>query len=209
MGLAMTDGLRIGLCAVLAAAVAAVAIGSGPAAAGDAETITACFDRLPAGPDQDAAGDAITDYVALTEAASPCQAVVQDRMTACVAAADTAGDDPAAYYDCVGLGANACIDSDWAKSEFHRFACADIEETFWLGILDDGLDRLSATLKGADAPSRDDLKASFSAYRNEKCELLREVSKSEPLFSYAACSTEANARMAIDMRILGRAMKGR
>lgn len=178
------------------------------ATANEADEITSCFDGLPAGPG-DASGDAMTDYLVLAKAAGACHPVVQKNLKSCIEAADKRGDDPASYYDCVGLGANACIDSDWATSEFHKFACTDIEENFWVGVLEFGIEQVSPVLQSQNKPTADDLKTSFSAYRNEKCGLFREVSKSEPLFSYAACSTEATARMAIDIRILSRALRAR
>lgn len=186
---------------------------AGPLSAQDvgAEAVAQCFtgtalEALKARPGD----DELSRNLAEMAAGRHCHEVVAAVTGACVASVAERRDDPAAYYLCIGIAANPCIESQWATNEFRRVVCMDAEESFWLASLQADLEALRAVLDDKARASLDALEQAHFGHRNEKCGLARSIyDKNGPHAAYGACATEAAARTAIDLKVLRSAVSAR
>lgn len=136
------------------------------------------------------------------KAGSVCDKLASQIIEHCVAR-PAAADDSAEGQDryvCIGKVINPCWDSAWGTTEIRRIACVRTEEKVWLGLLNGHLKRLQKTLPPAMAERAGKMKKSFFNYRNDKCDLLKSLSKSnQPNLAYGTCMAETAARFALDL----------
>jgi hypothetical protein len=167
-----------------------------------AANIKSCFE----GPAAQAAAkgkgdDDLSRSLAEMAAGKLCEKPATEIIHACLAEVDAADEGAKDYYPCIGIVANPCIDSAWASSEFREVVCAGTEEQVWLDILHENLDKLHGTLEGERQQRLEAMEKGFFAFRNDECGLVRMLREGkEPDLAYGACTTEAAARFAIDLR---------
>lgn len=201
--------LRTAVRLSLAAALVAIAAVFGPAgvrAAGEdaAKRVKSCFEG-PASRAAARGGDSDDFSRGLAEmvAGKQCEAVAAEIIHACVGRVDAGEGDNGAkdFYPCIGIVANPCMDSEWASNEFREVVCAGTEEKVWLDMLHASLNKLRATLKGERKERLEAMAKAFFDFRNEQCGLVRMLREGhKPDVAYGACTTEAAARFAIDLR---------
>jgi hypothetical protein len=189
------------LCAGVALALMIALPAASPARAED-NAVKQCFE----GPartlaDQAKGDDPVTRHIAEMRAARECSSVAERTIDACLAEIDTSVQDAKHYYPCIGIVANACIDSEFASTEFRKVVCIGAEEQVWINHLHGALGALKGMVKEEERKRLEALEKSFFDYRNMKCELMRTFYKGKGEdVAYGACTTETAARFVIDLR---------
>jgi hypothetical protein len=196
----------IGLGRWLAATILFLPAGPGTVDIAEAEDnrIAACFaDVARTVADATQGKDDLVRNLAEMKAANACNKLAAEVIRACLVEVDAGNEDAKDYYPCIGTVANVCIDSDFATTEFRKVVCIGSEEQVWLDLVHEDLAALKTRLDGEARERLERLEKAFFDYRNLQCELFRTVFEGdEPDVAYGACTTEAAARFAIDLRAL-------
>jgi len=168
-----------------------------------ARAVVSCFETTATRALKQRPGDDdLSQNLAVMAAGHLCFETVASFLNSCLAQITERREDPASYYHCIGVSANACLGSDWATGEMHRVVCADAEEAFWVASLQADLKALKSVLDADAASLLENVEAVHGAHRDDACGLMRDLHKDEPRAAYAACSTEASARTAVDLFVL-------
>ena len=172
--------------------------------------VVSCFETTATGILKQRPGDdELSRNLAVMAAGHQCIETVASFLNSCLAQITERREDPASYYHCIGVSTNACLGSDWATGEMHKVVCADAEETYWVASLQADLKALKSVLDANAASLLESMEAAHGALRDDACGLMRDLHKNDRLLAYAACSTEASARTAIDLIVLRRAAQRR